>query len=194
MLGCGRLSCAMRARRVWPSYGVTSPTARGYAVLANVMCKPPSPPPAGVNTTVPPPSAGTTTRERLEAHFSNASCASCHKAMDGLGFAFEKFDPLGRYRIRDNGMPVNDHSEFKLGADTISITGAPDLAKVLSTRAEVRDCFARQWTRYATGIPEPAAMKCFMKDLGDKAAADRGLEALVVELAASDYVRKGAAP
>lgn len=174
--------------------GVTSPTVRGYTLLANVMCQPPSPPPAGVSVTLPPVTPGSTTRERLEQHFSDVSCASCHRAMDGMGFAFENYDPVGKWRDFDNGKPVDAHSEFTLAGKPISITGARELGEALAAQAAVRECFARQWTRYATGIPEPAAMRCYMKALGEQAAAPGSIESLIVALASSDYVRKGAAP
>jgi hypothetical protein len=65
----------------------TSPTLRGFAVLSNFMCTPPPPPPPGVSVTLPDIGEGKTTRERLEAHFSDPTCNACHGPMDGMGFA-----------------------------------------------------------------------------------------------------------
>ena len=45
----------------------TSPTLRGKAVLTGLLCTPPEPPPANVNTTLPEVATGTSTRERLGA-------------------------------------------------------------------------------------------------------------------------------
>ena len=42
-----------------------------------------------------------TTREKVERHRSNPACASCHSRIDGLGFALENFDVIGRWRTRD---------------------------------------------------------------------------------------------
>jgi hypothetical protein len=43
----------------------------------------------------------------MEEHRKNPACTSCHKVIDPLGLALENFDVTGRYRIKDNGMPVD---------------------------------------------------------------------------------------
>ncbi|MBL8956545.1 MAG: DUF1588 domain-containing protein [Myxococcaceae bacterium] len=171
-----------------------SPTLRGYAVLSNVMCKPPPPPPAGVSVTLPPAMPGATTRERLELHFSDATCASCHRAMDGMGFTFEHYDALGKWRDLEHGKPIVDSATFKLGTTEYTVDGAGELSTLLAARPEVSECFVRQWTRYATGIPEQAPVACYMKRLAREVSTPSGLEHVIVELASSDYVRKGNEP
>ena len=41
----------------------------------------------------------------MEQHRANAVCASCHAAMDPLGFAFENFDAIGAWRDKDGDVP-----------------------------------------------------------------------------------------
>jgi len=48
-----------------------------------------------------------TTRQRMEQHRANPQCNSCHRVIDPLGLALENFDVTGRWRIRDNGNPVD---------------------------------------------------------------------------------------
>src|SRR5256885_14393466 len=48
-----------------------------------------------------------TTRERMEEHRKNPSCASCHRVIDPLGLALENFDVTGAWRIKDNEMPLD---------------------------------------------------------------------------------------
>lgn len=171
-----------------------SPTLRGYAVLANLMCKPPPPPPAGVSVTLPPAMPGATTRQRLELHFSDTSCASCHRSMDGMGFTFEHYDALGKWRDLEAGKPIDDSATFKLGSTEFTVHGAGELSALLASRAEVSQCFVRQWTRYATGIPEQAPVACYMNRLARDVTTPGGLERFIVTLAASDYVRRGNEP
>ncbi len=46
-------------------------------------------------------------RQRLARHRAEATCASCHKLMDPVGFALENFDAVGRWRDRESGRPVD---------------------------------------------------------------------------------------
>ena len=49
-----------------------------------------------------------TTRERVSVH-SEAACATCHKLIDPLGFAFENYDAIGKWRTVDAsaGTPID---------------------------------------------------------------------------------------
>ncbi len=38
---------------------------------------------------------------QLEAHATHATCASCHQKIDPLGFGFENFDAIGRWRTEE---------------------------------------------------------------------------------------------
>src|SRR5207237_2841277 len=38
---------------------------------------------------------------QLEAHTTHATCASCHRKIDPLGFAFDNFDAIGRWRTEE---------------------------------------------------------------------------------------------
>ena len=76
----------------------TSPVPRGNFVLANLLGKPPAPPPPGIEGLEPDTRGTTTIREQLTAHRSNPVCASCHRVIDPPGFALESFDPIGGFR------------------------------------------------------------------------------------------------
>lgn len=91
-----------------------------------------------------------TTRERMAIHAANAQCAVCHSMMDPVGFAFENFDALGAYRDRENNTPIDASGVLTGGTDADgSFTGAAALARLLAGSADVRTCFAKQWTMYA---------------------------------------------
>jgi hypothetical protein len=82
----------------------TSPVLRGKYVLGNLLGAPPAPPPADI------PALATENkesgkvlpmREAMAQHRANPACASCHAAMDPIGFAMDNFDALGRWRTVD---------------------------------------------------------------------------------------------
>ena len=82
----------------------TSPVFRGKWILINVLGTPPPDPPANVPPL--PEKKGDeakvlTMRERMAEHRANPVCSTCHSVIDPLGFAFENFDPVGRWRTLD---------------------------------------------------------------------------------------------
>ncbi len=78
----------------------SSPTARGLFVREQFLCQHVPDPPPGVNTNLPPVTEAKpqTNRDRMSEHTTNASCATCHKLMDAVGFGLEKFDAVGARR------------------------------------------------------------------------------------------------
>lgn len=86
----------------------TSPTLRGKWVLGNLLGTPPPPPlpnvPALRDATV---AAGLSVRERLAQHRADPQCASCHDLIDPPGFALENYDAIGRWRVLEEGRPID---------------------------------------------------------------------------------------
>lgn len=169
----------------------TSPTLRGHAVLANFLCTPPSPPPAGVSVTLPEVGPDATTRERLEAHFSDATCAACHRTMDGMGFAFESFDWLGKSRTEEHGKAIDDTSTFVLAGAEITVDGPVELASKMAGSPAVAECIARQWTSYAGGMPDQEEARCLVEKLATDLAQPEGLRSMIIGMVTSDWFRRG---
>ena len=105
----------------------TSPVVRGAWLLENVLGTPPPPPPPDVEPLPTDTRDAKTIRERLALHRKHEACNSCHRKIDPMGFAFENFDVVGRWRDRykgtkkpiqvsavlSNGRVVKDIVEFK---------------------------------------------------------------------------------
>ncbi len=167
----------------------TSPTLRGKTVLTGLLCTPPQPPPANIDTTLPEVDEGVSTRERIEQHMESPVCGNCHRGMDGIGLALEKLDWLGRYREEENGVAIDDTSTFPLGSEEVTVQGAAELGAVLGASSSVAACVSRQWLRYALGVTETAAVDCLVEDLASEATGVRGLERMMVKALASDWFR-----
>ncbi len=43
----------------------------------------------------------------MEQHRKNPSCANCHARLDPPGFAFENFDAIGKFRVKDGDAAIN---------------------------------------------------------------------------------------
>jgi hypothetical protein len=169
----------------------TSPTLRGKAVLTGLLCTPPEPPPADVDTTLPEIDEDVTTRERLEQHMTAPACKGCHAGMDGIGFALEKLDWLGRFREEENGTAVDDESTFELGGGEVTVRGAAELGQALAESPDVAECLARQWLRYAAGVVESKDADCLVAELAEDVRGSAGLERMIVKTLTSDWFRRG---
>jgi hypothetical protein len=72
-----------------------------------------------------------TTRERMEQHRANPTCNACHRFMDPIGLALDGYDVTGRWRIRENGMPLDTQGELY---DGTAITSPRELNGALLER------------------------------------------------------------
>lgn len=113
----------------------TSPVVRGAWILENLMGAPPPAPPAGVESNLDDESVAdvSSLRERLEAHRSNPTCASCHSIMDPIGLALENFDLIGGWRTEDTGRPIDASGVL---FDGTAINGPTELREALLERSE----------------------------------------------------------
>ena len=115
----------------------TSAVLRGKWVMEVLLGSPPPAPPPNVpefDETDPAENGRLlSVRERMAVHRANPACTSCHLLIDPIGVALENFDLTGRWRIRDNGAPVDAVSEHYDGSE---LTGPRDLREALLRRPE----------------------------------------------------------
>jgi hypothetical protein len=130
-----------------------SPTHFGVVVRDALLCDPLAPPPEDVATNLPPLEPGGTLRARVEAHVAAPACAGCHRFLDPIGFAALAYDHLGR--PARPGRPKEDTSglivDYEAGVDR-PFVNLEDLMRLLGANGRARQCFARQWLRFATGM------------------------------------------
>ena len=114
----------------------TSPVIRGKWVLDNVLGVPPPPPPPNVPELEDTGTGETaqSMRERMSAHRANPACAACHKLMDPVGFAFENYDAVGRWRETEGGTPIDASGTL---FDGTTVDGVGELREALLNRPEL---------------------------------------------------------
>jgi len=132
------------------------PTGRGKFIREEVLCGYIPPPPPTVDPALPEPIPGANPRDQWLAHVENASCGTCHRLMDPLGFAFDHYDEEGRWRdsvvAGENTWPVQDDGEIVSTSDIDGqFDGGQELQARLSESVDTRACFTFQWMRFATG-------------------------------------------
>ncbi|HET6282441.1 MAG TPA: DUF1592 domain-containing protein [Polyangia bacterium] len=128
----------------------SNPVKRGRRIYERLLCNVLPPPPNVVPTVASASSsAGKTTRQRFEDHDMNPCSFACHSVMDKLGYAFENYDGIGRYRTMDNGGTVDARGSVELDGKTVSFNNAIELSKSLAASRNVASCFTTQWFRFA---------------------------------------------
>jgi hypothetical protein len=157
----------------------SSPTERGLFIREHFLCQIVPPPPPGVNTTLPPltDERPMNNRQRLQVHLANPACSGCHRLIDPIGFGFENFDAIGRFRDKQmiriyptfdemknktKTRPTEhqldiDPKGFIQGMPNSEFTSPKEAGRILASDAGCQKCVVKMLFRYATGRPETEA-------------------------------------
>jgi len=91
------------------------------------------------------------TRQMVERHVSDASCAACHARIDPYGFAFENFDAIGRFRTEEApGRPVDTKAKLRDGTEFTGLDGLREYLLAKKQPEFVR-LFCQRLLGYALG-------------------------------------------
>ncbi len=149
----------------------TSPVLRGKWVLENILNTPPPPPPPDVpKLDEAAVGSAASLRAQMEAHRSNAVCASCHARMDPIGFALDNFNAVGAYRTKDGKFDIDASGVLPNGK---KFDGAPGLLEIYKadpgpfTAALTEKLFI-----YAMGRGVQSGDQAALKAVAAKAAAE----------------------
>ena len=138
----------------------SSPVYRGKFVREALLCEQLPAPPANIPK---PPEVmpDVSTRERMRQHAENPACSVCHVRLDPVGFGFESFDGIGRFRSMDGGRAVDTRGELIGSRDADgAFEGVVELGARLAHSAQVEECMTRQWFRFAVGRFEQRLDDC----------------------------------
>ena len=94
-----------------------SPVKRGVWVLENILGTPPPEPPPNVpalEETKDTDNPIRTLRDQMVQHRQNEPCATCHRLMDGIGFALMNFDADGSWRTLEGHPRKGDGQSYPI--------------------------------------------------------------------------------
>ncbi len=166
----------------------TSPVKRGKWVLEQILGTPPPPPPPNVPELEEKGQLTGSLRERMEQHRKNVACANCHARMDPMGFAFENFDAIGKFRSKDGNFAIDPSGTLPSGQ---SFKGPGELKQILLSKKDLfTRALAEKLLTYALG----RGLEYYDKPAVDRivaqvAKSDYRFSALVVEITRSDPFR-----
>jgi hypothetical protein len=168
-----------------------------------MLCEAIGSPPPGLDITPQPPDPGKSLRQSFEA--GHSGCGPCHPKMDPLGYPFEGFDQIGRFRTTDNGVDISADApdeplrgDFVTGTSTVHFHENKELmVNILANPAvgfgdplqggtSVPRCWVNQLYRSAVGIKEAAIQESALVDIDTAfGASGYDLQQLLVEIVAS---------
>jgi hypothetical protein len=165
---------------------LTSPTLRGKFVDEMLLCETIPPPPPGTPPLPAMAPAGSTVRQILSVHRSQAQCAACHALMDPIGFAMENFDTTGQYRTTDNGQSVDTTGTL----NGVAFSNLAELGTVVRKNAVTGPCLVSKVYENALGrLPVDKDGVALNQLISQFSKAGNRIDQLLVDLVGNDGFR-----
>lgn len=142
----------------------TSPVSRGKWILEQILGTPPPPPPPDAGELEESQQAldSASLRQRVEMHRAKPECAVCHSKMDPIGFAFENFDAIGRWRSLDGKFPVDPSGTLPSGQ---SFNGPDELKAILKSQETFVRSLSEKMLTFALGRGLEYYDKCAVDEI-----------------------------
>lgn len=178
-----------------PSHeGRSSPTIRGKSIRENLLCQPVPLPPANVNFQIVQDTndpVRKTARLRLTAHQESPACAGCHRITDPMGLSLENFDPVGKYRTHENGVPIDASGKFN-GKE---YANSAELMKILRESPATTSCVVQRTFEYGVGRKPTSGEEPWLEQLNMRFAEQKfRYRALIRTLVTSPAFQAVSAP
>jgi hypothetical protein len=162
---------------------------RGVRINFDTLCAELGPP-AAMLPPVPALEMNQSNRQRYEG-LTNGCGVPCHTVyINPVGFAFEDYDGVGRYRTTDNGQPVDTTGSYPLAEGNVTFSGAPDLMQALANGTQAHQCWAKKMASYALERDLVDTERPVIESLGAVSMASGGsLKQVMLALVKSDAFR-----
>ena len=168
----------------------TQPILRGVHLNRHVLCVVVPPPPPNVDTEPPPVTAATTTRQHFEQLTAAPECQGCHgQLINPLGFAFENYDSLGRFRAREGNLPIDAAASYPFRDGKKSFKDALELSRLLAASEEANECYARHLFSYFYArepVETSAADRALVTEVARRSREGASTKSIILDLVATD--------
>lgn len=161
---------------------------RGARLNLDVLCADPGLP---VDVPpIPPAGAGETNREVI-SNLTSTCAPVCHgQLINPVGFAFENFDGLGRFRETDNGQPVDTSGVYPFQEGDQAFPGAPELMELMASGSQAHQCWSKKMASYALARDIVEADRPLVESLSAVSQESGGsLKEVMLALVRSDAFR-----
>ncbi|MBL8920295.1 MAG: DUF1592 domain-containing protein [Myxococcaceae bacterium] len=171
----------------------SDPIHRGTFVNHSLLCSG-LPPPPNVVPMLPPedPMVVRTLRQRIDAFTGRGTCGEgCHSIfINPVGFAYEHFDALGRWRDTERSLPVDATGEFMFDEKLERFAGASEFGAKMAESNAAHACYFQHWLEYLYGRRMAESERPLVERLARQSREnDAAVLTLLEELVASDAFR-----
>jgi hypothetical protein len=120
---------------------------RGLSTNLDMLCADPGLPEIQLPE-IPPQGAGETNRELITS--ITEGCGDCHEAIiNPIGFSYENFDGMGRWRDMDNGEPVDASGTYPFQEGPQSFANSAELMDIMANGKQAHQCYSKKIAGFA---------------------------------------------
>jgi hypothetical protein len=162
---------------------------RGVRINLDTLCADPGLPELNLPP-VPAIKEGQTNRERYSA-LTETCGRECHGLyINPVGFAFENYDGVGRFRETDHDQPVDTTGKYAFAEGYLSFSGAPELMQLVASGVQAHQCWAKKMASYALARDMVDAERPLVEALGQVSRDTGGtLKQVMLALVQNDAFR-----
>ena len=91
----------------------SSPIHRGVFVVRSLLGRFLKPPPIAVAPADEGMNPNLTTRQRVAQQTNEPTCQTCHGMINALGFTFEHYDAVGKFRSAEKDQPIDASGHYQ---------------------------------------------------------------------------------
>ncbi len=137
-------------------HDTTSPIHRGVFLIRNIFGRTLRPPNEAFTPISPDLHPDLTTRERVSLQTSPDNCQVCHTKINGLGFALENFDAVGKFRIQEKSKLLDPSGNYlDRNGREVSFSGPRELADYIVKSDDAHRAFVNRTFQHF--VKQPAA-------------------------------------
>ncbi|MHB8951411.1 MAG: DUF1592 domain-containing protein [Pirellulaceae bacterium] len=169
----------------------SSPIHRGVFVMRSLLGRFLKPPPIAVAPADEGVDPNLTTRQRVAQQTNEPTCQTCHSMINALGFSFEHYDAVGKFRTVEKDQPIDASGHYQdLEGEQADFVGARQLAEFLAACPETHRCFIQQLFHHVVKQPVMAYGPETMSKL-EKSFAESGfdIQELLIEILTMSALR-----
>lgn len=132
----------------------SSPIHRGVFLLRRIMGRVLRPPNAAFTPLDPKLRPDLTTRQRVELQTGEVNCQVCHQKINGLGFAMENFDAVGRFRSIEQSQTIDASGRYiSRNDDEVQFRGAREFGDYVANSEDSQRAFVEAAFEYFVKQP-----------------------------------------